>query len=283
MRPARTLPALLTAAVACLLAAGVLAPGPAAAATRPRVPADATFDYQIGSAYRPRAGVDVVSRDWFEGRPMGRGYSICYVNAFQTQDDDPSVDRPDERSRWPADLVLTRLGDDPSWGGEYLVDLSTSAKRSAAARWVQPMLQTCRRKGFQAVELDNLDSWTRFDGTPLESSVPFGQAQAVAYARLLTRAAHHLGLSVAQKNTPQLGRHVSREWIGFDLAVAEQCGRYAECRSYTYAFGNQVVDVEYDDVGYRRACRDVGARIGVVRRDRDVTAPGSSTYRFAAC
>ena len=59
-------------------------------------------------------------------RPGGR-YSICYVNAFQTQDDEAGVKRPDERSAWPADLVLSELGDDPNWGGEYLVDIGDAA------------------------------------------------------------------------------------------------------------------------------------------------------------
>ena len=68
-----------------------------------------------------------MSRDWFAGEPLDAAdtYSICYVNAFQTQPDEDGVDRPDERSNWPAELVLVELGDDPNWEGEYLVDLST--------------------------------------------------------------------------------------------------------------------------------------------------------------
>jgi hypothetical protein len=44
------------------------------------------------------------------------------------------------------------------------------------------MVDACAAKGFQAVEFDNLDSWTRFDGTDLEGQVPFGRDEAVAYA-----------------------------------------------------------------------------------------------------
>ena len=66
----------------------------------------------------------VVSRDWFSARGRrGAGYSICYVNAFQTQADEPGVDRPDEHSNWPPTWCSTTLGDDPHWGGEYLVDI----------------------------------------------------------------------------------------------------------------------------------------------------------------
>ena len=126
--------------------------------------------------------------------------------------------------------MLPELGDDPNWGGEYLIDISSAAKRARAADWVQPMIQSCADKGFEAVEYDNLDSWTRFDGTPVEDDVPFGKRQAIAYAELLTDRAHALGLAVAQKNTVELSRRQSRERIGFDFAIAEECGRYGECQ-----------------------------------------------------
>ena len=52
-------------------------------------PANAGFDYQIGGDYPLPKGATVVSRDWFEGHAAGPpAYSICYVNAFQTQDDE---------------------------------------------------------------------------------------------------------------------------------------------------------------------------------------------------
>ena len=72
--------------------------------------------------------VEVVVRDWFSGSPLADGYSICYVNALQTQGD-ADVDRPDERSQWPSELVLSERGDDPNWPGEYLIDISTSERR----------------------------------------------------------------------------------------------------------------------------------------------------------
>src|SRR3954471_3684220 len=210
----------------------------AAAAIAP--PVNARFDYQIGEPYTPPRGVRVVSRDWFDAKPPRRGYAICYVNAFQTQDDSADVVRADERSAWPADLVLSSLGDDPNWGGEYLVDISTAAKRRRAADWLQPMIETCKRKGFDAVEYDNLDSWTRFDGTPRQGDVPFGKRQAILFAARITRRAHALGLAVAQKNTVELTRAQARRHIGFDFAIAEECGVYHECQGYRRLYGNRV-------------------------------------------
>jgi Glycoside-hydrolase family GH114 len=262
----------LAALAAALLAAAVAPP-----------PANARFDYQIGDAYRPPDGVRVVSRDWFDAEPPRHGYAICYVNAFQTQDDSPDVERPDERSAWPADLVLTALGDDPNWGGEYLVDISTADKRRRAAAWLQPMIETCKRKGFDAVEYDNLDSWTRFDGTPREGDVPFGKSQALAFAALMTRHAHKLGLAVAQKNTADLTRRQARRRVGFDFAIAEECGRYRECNAYRRVYGKHVIAIEYRRRDFRFTCRAVGRRISVVLRNVDVTAPGTKGYRYDSC
>jgi hypothetical protein len=246
-------------------------------------PVDAQFDYQLGGVYEPPDGTTVVARDWFFGEPLEGGYSICYVNAFQSQDDEDGVDRPDERSNWPDDLLLWELGDDPNWGGEYLVDLSTEASRRAALEHVAPMIDTCADKGFDAVEYDNLDSWTRFDDTELAGQVPFGQDEAVAYAELLTDYAHERGLAVAQKNTLQLGADIALEVIGFDFAVIEECGVYDECTDYAEIFGEHLVIVEYTEAGFDTACETVGAGVSVVLRDVLVTPPGSDTYVYDSC
>jgi hypothetical protein len=241
-------------------------------------PPDAPFDYQLGGDYEPAAGVRVVSRDWFSGQPLdaGGGFSICYINAFQTQPDEAYVDRPDERSNWPAGLVLTDLGDDPGWAGEYVIDIGTAAQRSRAFEHVVPMIDACTAKGFDAVEFDNLDSWTRFD-------VQFGRDESVAYAELLTDYAHSLGLAVGQKNTPELGAEISLDVIGFDYAVAEECGTYGECTDYTEVFGDGVFVIEYSVDGFVEACAAVGDRVSVVLRDVDLTTPGSESYVYDSC
>jgi hypothetical protein len=246
-------------------------------------PVDAGFDYQIGGDYPLPPGVEVVSRDWFAGSAPEGVYAICYVNAFQTQADEAGIERPDERSSWPADLVLGELGDDPGWGGEYLVDISTPDKRVRAAAWVEPMIETCRARGFEAVELDNLDSWTRFRGTPVADRVPFGRSDAVAYAEILVHMAHERGLAAARKNTPQLHAAASRERIGFDFAIAEECGRWRECAAYRRVFGRDVIVIEYRARDFRRTCRRHGDELAVVLRDVGVTTPGSRTYVYRGC
>lgn len=261
--------------------AGAVGATDAAAYTPP--PVNAAFDYQIGGDYMLPAGVSVVSRDWFSGSAAADpAYSICYVNAFQTQADEPGTDRPDEHSNWPRSLVLDKLGDDPNWGGEYLVNISTERKRKRAAAWVGQMISGCADGGYEAVEFDNLDSWTRFDGTPLARSVPFGKRDAVAFAALITKRAHALDLAVAQKNTVELNARQRRK-AGFDFAIAEDCARWRECGRYLRAYGDHVIAVEYRRPMFARACAAIGARVSVVLRDRLVSRPGASGYLFATC
>jgi hypothetical protein len=151
---------------------------------------------------------------------------------------------------------------DEAWG-EWLLDIRTAAKRERLAAIVGRWTRGCARAGYDAVELDNLDSFTR-------SHRLLTRRQAVAYARLLVRDAHRAGLAAGQKNLAGLdGRRV-----GYDFAVAEECGRYDECGAYTRVYGDRVLAVEYRAADFRRTCRQHGARLAVVLRDRDLSPRG---------
>jgi Glycoside-hydrolase family GH114 len=272
--------AVLTAAV--LLAAAVALtwppPGdgdggrPKRPSRTPRVvlpDAGAAFDYQIGAPYPPAPDVRVLSRDRSAEPAAGR-YTICYVNAFQAQ--------PDELTWWKHThpRLLLRGDDgapvvDRSWN-EVLLDVSTPAVRAELASVVDSWVDGCARRGFQAVEPDNLDSYERSEGR----LTPSGNA---AFARTLVRHAHAAGLAVAQKNTA--GLLPERQSIGFDFAVTEECGRYGECGRYAAAYAGRVFDVEYETRGLTAACR--GAAVSVVLRDRDVRPPGTRGHLHRTC
>lgn len=272
----RPLSARLTVVVLAVAGALGAAEAPARAPVVHPPPTDGRFDYQIGGAYRPASGVSIVERDR-HGIPVAGVYSICYVNAFQTQ--------PEEAAWWKRrhpDLLLTRAHggfvEDPGWPGELLLDTSTGPRRAAIAAIVGRWISGCSRAGFRAVEPDNLDSWTRSGGR-------LTRADAVASARLLVSAAHTAGLAVAQKNTPELAGS-GRSTIGFDFAVAEECQVYRECDAYTRAYGRHVIEIEYTDNGraaYAAACRARGRSISVLLRDRDVVPRGRRAYRSRSC
>ncbi|MFF4896600.1 endo alpha-1,4 polygalactosaminidase [Streptomyces sp. NPDC001068] len=264
---------LLTAAA---LAAGCsgTATGPGTAPRTPAAkvsapPVHAGVDYQLGGAYTPPKGVSVVSRD-HTASPAPGLYNICYVNAFQAQ--------PDARGDWDADLLLRdRSGKvvmDEDWG-EAMLDIGTPGKRARIAEKVDDWIDACADKGFDAVEPDNYDSYTRAPRGLLTA------ADAEAFQTLLVRHAHARHLAVAQKNTLELAG--DRERVGLDFAVVEECGQYDECGAYVDAFGDHVIVVEYTGKGLERACAGWGDRISIVRRDLDVTPAGHDGYLRETC
>ncbi len=276
LRRRRTVVAGAVGAVAALGAAVTLSNvfAAAPATTTPKVvrpTADATFDYQIGGAYTPAKGVTAVSRDR-SAKPVSGLYNVCYVNAFQAQ--------PDALEWWQKkhpDLVLRgkdkRPVIDEDWN-EALLDTSTADKRTRLAAVVGTWVDGCAKRGFQAVEPDNLDSYERSGGR-------LTKAHNAAFAKLLAARAHAAGLAIGQKNTvDMLADHTK---IGFDFAVAEECGEYNECGAYAKAYSDRVFVIEYQDSGYSRACTAFGAKLSIVQRDLDVTPRGSGDYTLRTC
>jgi hypothetical protein len=225
-------------------------------------PVGTDADYQLGGAAAVPAQVGIVVRDRRAAPVPGR-WNVCYVNGFQTQ--------PDEVRFWRARprLVLRTGGRpvvDSAWG-EQLLDLRTARKRARLAAIVATWTRACAARGFQAVELDNLDSFTRSRGM-------IRRSQALAYARLLVAGAHRVGLLVGQKNLAELDGRA----LGYDFAVAEECGRYRECASYVAHYGSSVIAVEYRRADFDWTCAHVGARLPVVLRDLDLTPGGLHDY-----
>ncbi len=233
-------------------------------------PANAALDYQLGGAYPPPPGVVIVARDRGATPASGR-YNLCYVNGFQIQ--------PDEEAFWLGehpDLVLRDAAGnpvvDPDWD-EMLIDISTHAKRTAVAAIVGEWIVGCKQAGFDAIEIDNLDSFSRSGGRLREGD-------AVATMRMFADAAHALGLPISQKNSAELVPR--RAEMATDFVVAEECNRFAECDVYTGAYGDRVLVIEY-----RRADFDAGCaafpRLSIVLRDRDLVPAGQAGYVFEGC
>lgn len=233
-------------------------------------PAGAAFDYQLGGAYDPPPGVAVVARD-ATAEPAAGLYSICYVNGFQTQ--------PGEGEHWLSehpDLVLRNADGepfvDPGWPDEFLLDTSTEDKRMQIAALLGTVVASCATSGFDAVEIDNLDTYSRSDGAlTLEDNIDL----AARYARV----AHDLGLAIAQKNGAGSSTRLKSE-VGFDFAVTEDCAQFDECADYTDAYGDLVFDIEYDPAFLDDACDAVGS---AVLRDLGLASVGSPDYVFETC
>ena len=279
MRHVRLPPARIAAAA--LLAATLIAAGgcasdassddsPTGSAAPP--PAGTAFDYQLGGPYDPPTGVGVVARDR-TAPPAEGAYSICYINGFQTQ--------PGERDVWP-DAVLLANADgpviDPEWPDEILLDTSDSAGRDTIASIVAPWIRDCADRGYDAVEFDNLDSFTRSSGA-------LSLTDNLALAAVLVDAAHDAGLAAGQKNAAEYAEELHRE-AGFDFAVAEECAAFRECAAFGDVYAQAVLDIEYTDAlprPFAEMCADPASPAAMILRDRELRTPASAAYVYDTC
>ena len=237
-------------ALSCGAAAG--APAPARPALPAPVPCPScwlptqreSWQIQISSTpRRPFLPVGMIEVDGF-GTPAatvaalhatlhGRGV-VCYVDAGTWENW-----RPDA-GKFPRSLLGKPDG---GWPGERWLDIARY--RGALAAIMTARTRMCARKGFDAVDFDNVDGYANHTGFPLTA------AEQLRYDVFLANTAHRLGLSVALKNDlPQIPVLLKY----FDFAVDEQCFQYRECLSsdnggfgldeFTTA-GKAVFEIEY--------------------------------------
>jgi hypothetical protein len=233
-------------------------------------PLNVGLDYQLGDAYTPPSGVRILSRDR-HASPAAGLYNICYVNGFQAQ--------PDEEDFWlndEPDLVLRDGSGEPvidaDWD-EMLLDVSSAAKRTRLAAIIGDWIAECARDGFDSVEIDNLDTYSRSGGR-------IDQDDAVAFIRLLADRAHAEGLAIAQKNSAEIVER--RAEMGTDFVVSEECNRYSECDVFTDTYGDHVLIIEYRRSDFEKGCTNY-PELSIVLRDRDLVGPKSAGYVFDGC
>ncbi|MFI7497333.1 endo alpha-1,4 polygalactosaminidase [Streptomyces sp. NPDC049687] len=151
---------------------------------------------------------------------------ICYLSTGAWEDWRPDAD----------DFPESVIGEGNGWEGEQWLDIRRTdvLEPLMAAR-----IDMCRKKGFDAVEPDNMDGYKNRTGFPLKA------ADQLRYNRLIARLAHDRGMSVGLKNDlDQIPELVD----DFDFAVNEQCAQYDECADTTpfIEAGKAVFHVEYE-------------------------------------
>ena len=280
MRPRRIATVLAIVVAASVAITGCVFSGSEATAAAKKKyappPTSGYVDYQLGGAYPVPAGTTVVARD-STAKPAKGVYSICYINGFQTQ--------PGEQKTWLKKhkaLVLFKNGKpvvDANWPDEYILNTSTPAKRKAIAKVIAPIIKNCAKKGFKAIEIDNLDSFTRSAGL-----LKAGNNRELA--KLYATAAHSAGLAIGQKNSAEYAKDW-RKKVGFDFAVAEECAVWDECGVYKETYGKRFIDIEYTDdlssEAFGEACASTTRAPLMVLRDRDLQTPSSPDYAYQRC
>jgi hypothetical protein len=217
---------LVVVVVAAFAAAG-------SAHARWKPPVGTTWQWQLDRPLDVSVDAAVYDVDAFETKArqvahlhrLGR-HVVCYVNAGAWE-----RFRPD-KDKFPAS-VLGRALD--GWRGERWLDIR---KISLLAPIMKARIAKCARKGFDAVEPDNIDGYQNRSGFPLNGS------DELRYNRWFANQAHKAGMSVALKN--DLGQ-VRTLVSSFDFAIVEECFQYREC-SRAVAFieaGKAVLETEY--------------------------------------
>lgn len=162
--------------------------------------------------------------------------AVCYLSAGTYENW-----RPDA-GQFPAAI----LGKGNGWPGEKWLDVRDVQKSTSTLRTIMDArLDMCHQKGFDMVELDNVDGYSNKTGFPLTA------ADQVYYNATLANDSHGRGMSVLQKNDNE---QIPALLPYFDGALNEQCNQYSECTtaqngSYGYdqyvAAGKPVFQAEY--------------------------------------
>jgi hypothetical protein len=143
------------------------------------------------------------------GRTLSQEKAICYLSLGSWENF-----RSDALS-WPAPAIGLPLGGYPN---ERWVDVR---QLSALAPVIDSRLKQCADKGFDGVEVDNIDGW---DGN--RTGFPLTAADGQAWLTFIANRAHLLNLFVLWKNDPLLASFGVRY---FDGALSEQCYSFKEC------------------------------------------------------
>jgi hypothetical protein len=159
---------------------------------------------------------------------------VCYMDAGTYE-----PGRPDSSSI-PAALKGSGV---QGWPGELWLDVRPAGASYAALQAVMlARFKECQKKGFDAVEPDNLDSYQNKPGFPTTA------ADQLAYNEWIASSVHALGLAVFQKNDLD---QVKQLEPFFDGILDEECNKYSECDTlapYTAA-SKPVWDAEYKEDG----------------------------------
>jgi hypothetical protein len=210
----------LAATVAAPVASAAPAPPPPVACTGCWHPAlQTSWNWVLSTVptapYRPVSMYDV---DGFDNTASNVASlhaagikAVCYLSAGTYENW-----RPDA-SQFPSSI----LGKNNGWPGEKWLDIREIQNANSILRTIMDArLDMCQQKGFDMVELDNVDGYSNTTGFPLTA------ADQLLYNATLANDTHARGLSVLQKNDVE---QIPALLPYFDGSLNEQCNQYNEC------------------------------------------------------
>jgi hypothetical protein len=179
--------------------------------------------------------------------------AICYLDVGSWESYRPDSDD------FPKSVIGKRYQGFPN---ERWMDIRRIHKLAPALR---RRFDICRRKGFDAVEPDNINGFTNPTGFPLTA------ADQLRFNHWVARQVHSRGMSVALKNDPEQAKQL----VGwFDFAVVEQCFQFHECGRFSpfVKAGKAVFEAEYELAPNRYCGRAKALQFSAIRKSYDLLA-----------
>ncbi|MEV3990792.1 endo alpha-1,4 polygalactosaminidase [Streptomyces sp. NPDC049837] len=178
---------------------------------------------------------------------------ICYVNVGAHETWRPDADR------FPEEGIGKPLED---WPGERWLDIR---RLDVLEPIMAARMDLCKRKGFDAVDPDNVNGYRNDSGFPLTAD------DQLRYNRMVARLAHERRLGVALKNDLAQVPDLVRD---FDFAINEECVAKKECEALEpfIEAGKAVLHVEYN-VSTEEFCPLTKAlHFSSIRKPKDLSA-----------
>jgi hypothetical protein len=184
------------------------------------------IDYSVPAGVYEIDGFDNSAKVVAHLHALGRKV-ICYLDVGSWESY-----RPD-RNAFPKAVIGKRYQGFPD---ERWMDIR---KIHLLAKPLERRFDICKRKGFDAVEPDNVNGFTNPTGFPLTAS------DQLRFNHWVARQVHLRGMSVALKNDPEQAKQLAGD---FDFAVVEQCFQYDECGRFSpfVDAGKAVFEAEYE-------------------------------------
>jgi hypothetical protein len=209
-------------------------------------------DTSIDAAVYEVDGFEVAARTIASLHRLGRK-AICYLDVGSWESYRLDADR------FPR-VVLGRPYEgypDERWLDIRRIDLLAPILRHR--------FDLCRRKGFDAVEPDNVAGYENRTGFPL------GDGDQLRFNRWVAREVHRRGMAVALKNDPE---QVGQLLPSFDFAVVEECFAYDECGKFSpfVETGKRVLVAEYTEPLAAICARAERLRFSVIHKGYDLFA-----------
>jgi hypothetical protein len=159
---------------------------------------------------------------------------VCYISVGSWEEWRPDADQ------FPPAV----MGNDyEGWPGEKWLDIRQIDQLAPIMR---ARLDTCRARGFDGIEPDNIEGYTNDTGFPLTAQ------DQLTYNIWLAKEAHERGLSIGLKNDSD---QVAELLPYFDWALTEDCFDQGWCDQLTpfVTAGKAVFAAEYTDTGVTTA------------------------------